>query len=66
MEDSLDSFKPMQLDVFYAMWGPYDDEPHGTRPPTISTESERDALKRAHSLSDVPVGTVVWREFVQQ
>ena len=65
-EDALDSFTPMQLDVFHAMWELYHDKSRGTRPPTAATRMQRDALDRAHALSEVPVGMVVWRDFVDQ
>ena len=56
----------MQLDAFHAMWELYHDQSCGTRPPTAATRMERDALDRAHALSEVPVETVVWRDFVDQ
>ena len=62
----LDSFTPMQLDVFHAMWELYHDKSRGTRPSTAATRMERDTLDRANALSEVPVGTVVWRDFVDQ
>ena len=65
-EDALDSFTPMQLDVFHAMWELYHNKSHGTRPPVAATNMERDTLDKAHALSEVPMGTVVWRNFVEQ
>ena len=56
----------MQLDVFHAMWELYHDKSRDTRPPTAATRMERDALDRAYVPSEVPVGTVVWRAFVDQ
>ena len=56
----------MQLDAFHAMWEVYQDKRRGTRPPTAATRMERDSLDRAHAQSEVPVGTVVWRDFVDQ
>ena len=62
----MDSFTPMQLDVFHAMWELHHGDARGTRPPTTAMRVERDTLDRGHALSEVPVGTVVRREFVDQ
>ena len=62
----LDSFSPMQLDVFHALWGLYQHPRPRPRPATKPSSSERLAANRAHALLEVPIGTVVWREFTDQ
>ena len=57
----MDIFTPMQLDVFHAMWELYHAEARGARPPTAATRVDRNTLDRAHALSEVLVGTVVWK-----
>ena len=62
----LDSFSPMQLDVFHALWELYQLPRHRPRPDAESTSSKRLAANRAHALLEVPVGTVVWWDFTDQ
>ena len=63
----LDSFSPMQLDIFHALWELYQPPLHRTRPAAKSTSSERLAANRVHALLEVPIGTtVVWRDFTDQ
>ena len=64
--ECLDSFSPMQLDVFHALWELYQAPCHRPRPAAKSTSSERLAANRAHALLEVPIGTVVWRDFTDQ
>ena len=53
----LDSFSPMQLDVFHALWKLYQPPRHRPRPAAKPTSSERLATNRAHTLLEVPIGT---------
>ena len=62
----LDSFTPLQLDVFHALWGLYHPSRHRPRPAAKSTTSERLAPNRSHDLLEVPIGTMVWRDFTDQ
>ena len=64
--ECLDSFSPMELDVFYALWELYQPPRHRTQPAAESTRTERLAANRAHALLEVPIGTVVWRDFTDQ
>ena len=60
----LDSFSPVRLDVFHALWELYQPPRHRPRPVVAkSTSSENLAANRAHALLEVPIGTVVWRDF---
>ena len=62
-----DSFSPMQLDVFHALWKLYQPPRHRPRPAAKSTSSQRVAANRAHVLLEVPVGTtVVWQDLTDQ
>ena len=56
----------MQLDVFHALRELYQPPRHRPRPAAKSTSSERLAADRAHALLEVPIGTVVWRDFTDQ
>ena len=49
----LDSFSPMQLDIFHALWEPYQPPLHRSRLAAKSTSSERLAAKRAHALQSL-------------
>ena len=64
--ECLDSFSPMQLDVFHVLWELYQPPHHRPRPAVKSTSSERLAANQAHALLEVPIGTVVWRDFTDQ
>ena len=58
--ECLDSFSPLQLDVFHALWELYQPSPHQPRHAVKSTSGERLAANRAHihALLEVPFGTV--------
>ena len=62
----LDSFSPIQLDVFRALWELYKPSHHRPQPTAKSTSSDRLAANRGHALLEVPVGTVVWRDFTDR
>ena len=64
--ESLDSFPPLQLDVSHALWELSQPSHHRPRPATHSTSSERLAANQANALLAVPIGTVVWRYFIDQ
>ena len=64
--ECLDSFSPMQLGIFHALWELYQRPCHRPRPAAKSTSSERLAANRAYALLEVPIGTVVWRDFIDQ
>ena len=64
--ECLGSFSPMKLDVFHALWELYQPPHHRSRPAAKSTSSEHLAANRAHVLLEVPIGTVVWRDFTDQ
>ena len=57
--ECLDSFSPLQLDVFHALWELYEPSHHRPRPAAKSTSCERLAANRAHALLEVPAGAVV-------
>ena len=62
----LNSFSLLQLDVFHALWELCQSSHHGPRPAAKSKSNERFAANRAHALLEVPIGTVVWRDFTKQ
>ena len=64
--ECLDSFTPLQLDVFHALWEVYHPPDYRPRPSPRISRSERFAADREKALSDHPVGTVVWRDFANQ
>ena len=64
--ECLDSFSPMQLDVFHALWELYQPPSHRPRLAAKPSSSERLTANRAHTLLEVPIGTVVWRDFSDQ
>ena len=64
--EGLDSFSPMQLDVFHALWELYQPPRHRLRPAAKSTSSEHLTANRAYALLEVPIGSVVWRDFTDQ
>ena len=55
--ECLNSFSPMQLDVFHALWELYQPPHHRPRPAAESTSSGRLAANRAHALLEIPIGT---------
>ena len=64
--ECLDSFSPMQLDVFHALWELYQHPCPRPRPAAKLSCSEHLAANRAHALLEVPIGTAVWRDFTDQ
>ena len=64
--ECLDSFSPAQLDVFHALWKLYQPSRHRPRPVAKPTSSERLVANRTHALLEVPIGTVVWRDFTDR
>ena len=58
-----DSFTPLQLDVFHALWEAYHGPDRRPRPAVGPSKEERDALRREESLRKYPVGTRVRRAF---
>ena len=64
--ECLDSFTPMQLDVFHALWELYQHPCHRSRPAGQLPRGEHLAANRAQALLEVPIGTVVWRDFTDQ
>ena len=54
---------PLQLDVFHALWELYHRSYHRPRQATKSTKNKRLAANRPYALPEVPIGTVVWRDF---
>ena len=64
--ECLDSFSPMQLDVFAAFWELFQQPFPQPRPVAQPSRSERLAANRAHALLEEPIGTVVWRDFTDQ
>ena len=64
--ECLDSFTPMQLDVFHTLWELYQHPGPRRRPAAQPSRGERLAANRAQALLEVPIGTVVWRDFTDQ
>ena len=64
--ECLDSFSPMQLDVFHVLWELYQPPRHRPRPAAKPSSNERLVADRAHALLKVPIGTVVCRDFTDQ
>ena len=62
-EEARDSFTPLQLDVFHALWETYHGAECQARPTSTLTRKEREGIDREHALKQHPVGTVIWREF---
>ena len=62
----LDSFTPLQLDVFHALWELYHPPDHRPRSAAKPTSSERFAADRLRALLEAPIGTMVWRNFTDQ
>ena len=52
----LDSFSPIQLDIFHALWELYQPPCHLPRPPAKPSSSERLVANKAHALLEVPIG----------
>ena len=64
--ECLDSFSSLQLDICYVLWELYQPSCHRSRLAAKSTSSECLAANRAHALLEVPIRTVVWRDFTNQ
>ena len=62
-EKARESFTPLQLDVFHALWETYYGAVCEARPTSTLTRNERDGIDREQALEQHPVGTVIWREF---
>ena len=58
-----DSFTPLQLDVFHAIWEVYQVADCSSKPDGIPSKGERRAASREEALTRKPVGTQVKREF---
>ena len=64
--ECLESFSPMQPDVFHALWELYQHPWPRPRPAAQPSRSEHFGANRAHALLEVPIGTMVWRDFTDQ
>ena len=64
--ECLNSFTPLQLDMLHALWEVYHPSNHNFGPAAKSTSSERLAANRSRALLEVPIGTVVGRDFTDQ
>ena len=62
-EDVRDSFTPLQLDVFHALWESYTGGDLRPRPPEPRSKGERDQGLRKKALQDFPTHTQVRRSF---
>lgn len=56
-EEVRDSFTPLQLDVFHALWQLYRPV-HSTRPVASETRAEKDQAAQEEALRALPVGPV--------
>ena len=61
-EQARDSFIPLQLNVFCALWEMFHRAECQARPTSTLTRKERDGIDREHALKQHPVGNVIWRE----
>ena len=61
--EARNSFTPLQLDLFHALWKTYHGVECQARPTSTLTRKERDGIDREQALKQHPVGTVIWREF---
>ena len=61
-EEARDSFTPLQLDVFHALWETYHGAECQARPTLTLTRKERDGIDREQAVKQHPVRTVIWRE----
>eukprot|EP00752_Nemacystus_decipiens_P018499 g16585.t1 len=57
-----DSFSPLQLDVFHALWEDYHGPDIAPRPPGAPTRGEREVATREAALKEFPLNTEVGRE----
>ena len=66
-EDTVrDSFSPLQLDVFHAMWEDYYGPEIAARPPGSPSRGKREVATREEALSKFPLGTEVARELMDK
>ena len=61
-DEARDSFSPLQLDVFHALWELHHPDA-APRPPGEPTRGEREVESRERALDMFPCGTVVGRIF---
>ena len=62
-EDTVrDSFSPLQLDVFHALWEDYHGTEAAPRPPGPPSRGERGVATREQILWEFPLNTIVGRE----
>ena len=61
-----DSFSPLQLDVFHAMWEDYCGPEIAARPPGPPSRGKREVATREEALSKFPLGTEVARELMDK
>ena len=63
-KEALDSFTPLQLDGFHALWELYHDASgDASRPrPVVSPRVERNVADRERALREIPIGREVWRK----
>ena len=57
--EALDSFIPLQLDVFHAMWELFKGTSSGARPPIPPSRKERDKADQERTLREMPVDTSI-------
>eukprot|EP00752_Nemacystus_decipiens_P016023 g14325.t1 len=57
-----DSFSPLQLDVFHALWEDYHGPDIAPRPPGAPTRGEREVATREAAVKEFPLNTEVGRE----
>ena len=62
-KEAKDSFTPLQLDVFHALWEAYHDTSVRPRPAESLRKDDRDAIRREEALRKYPIGTYVRRGF---
>ena len=61
-----DSFSPLQLDVFHAMWEDYHGQEIAARPAGPPTRGEREVATRTEALQEFPLNTEVGRELTDK
>ena len=66
-EDNVrDSFSPLQLDVFHALWEDYHGTAAAPRPPGPPSRGEREVATREQALQEFPLNTEVGRELLDK
>lgn len=63
-DETGDSFSPLQLDVFHALYECYHGPGAAPRPPRPPTRGEQEVASREKALQLFPIGTPVGREFM--